>query len=215
MKVKFTLTGTMPLLMHSDDVIEADRLKEWRVSPENKNLSVPGDDRSPPWTWQTYLYHDGEKIVMPYENVMAGLRIAGAKMILKKQKTFKEISQSDIVPDAEFFSFTTSGRTIHTKPLLAIKDNPFKQQFDAVQSMGFRLFMKRARVGTAKHVRVRARFDAWEVSGSVNVTAPEITLDHLQTLFDLAGKGGLCDWRPACKTPGPWGMFTASLKKSA
>jgi len=31
----------------------------------------------------------------------------------------------------------------------------------------------------------------------------------LQQLFELAGKAGLCDWRPAGKTPGPYGQSDA------
>lgn len=54
----FELTGTTPLLMHADDVDAADALIEWRQKPDNKNISKPGDDRSPPWAWQTYLYRD-------------------------------------------------------------------------------------------------------------------------------------------------------------
>jgi len=46
MEYKFKLTGATPLLVHADDVEKADLLKAWRKNPENKNLSVPGDDRS-------------------------------------------------------------------------------------------------------------------------------------------------------------------------
>ena len=54
-KVAFELVGEMPLLMHWDNIEGGDTLKEWRQDPKNKNQSVPGDDRSPSWTWQTYL----------------------------------------------------------------------------------------------------------------------------------------------------------------
>ena len=92
MKVAFELTGEMPLLMHSDDVEAADELKEWRKDPANKDLSVAGDDRSPAWTWQTYLYSDGEHVTIPGANLMVNLRTAATQIILKKQKTFKELS---------------------------------------------------------------------------------------------------------------------------
>ena len=79
--------------------------------------------------------------------------------------------------------------------------------------MGFRLFVKRAKIGTSKHVRVRPRFDSWQIQGTINVLSPDISWEVLNTLFELAGRVGICDWRPGCKTPGPYGMFAAKLKK--
>lgn len=206
----FNLTGLMPLLMHADDVESADRLMEWRKDPANKNLSVAGDDRSPSWTWQTYLYTDGENIALPAENLMVALRSAGTQLILKKQKTFKEISQSGLLIPNEFLTFTVDGASIPMAKIEAMKDRKFADQADAVRALGFRLFAKRATVGRAKHIRVRPRFDVWEASGSIQVLVPEITEDILHTLFELAGRVGLCDWRPGCRTPGPYGMFETS-----
>jgi hypothetical protein len=51
------------------------------------------------------------------------------------------------------------------------------------------------------------------VRGEVTILAPEITFGNLETLFSLAGNVGLGDWRPGCKTPGSFGMFTATLKQ--
>ena len=48
--------------MHQDDVELGDELKEWRKDPANSNLSTPGDDRTPPWTWKSYIYNDGDVI---------------------------------------------------------------------------------------------------------------------------------------------------------
>jgi len=212
-QIEFTLTGEMPLLMHADNIDGADLLQEWRKDPANKNLSVPGDDRSPPWTWQTYLYHDGEYVTMPAENVMVALRQAGAQVVLKKQKTFKEASQSGMIPQSEHFAFLVDGQPLEVDRLLAIRDEPYKTQADAVKKMGFQLFAKRAKVGQSKHVRVRPRFDRWSVRGSLLVVKPEITWEIAQTLFALAGQVGLSDWRPGCRTPGPYGMFTSELKQ--
>ena len=179
MKVDFTLTGTMPLLMHQDDVEAADSVKEWQKDPANKNLSVAGDDRSPAWTWQTYCYHDGESLALPSQNIMVALRQAGTQMILKKQKTFKEISQSGLVITDEYCEFTIDGKSVSIDSILKLKEQPFKKQMESVNKFGFRLFVKRAKVGTSKHIRVRPRFDKWEVKGSVLIIAPEITFEHL------------------------------------
>lgn len=213
MDVRFKLTGEMPLLMHADDVFAADELSAWRKAPENKNLSTPGDDRSPGWTWQTYLYSDGTNVAMPSENIMACLRRAGTSLVMKKQKTFKEVTQSGLLLSSEFCKFTIGDKPIAMDSIKALKGEAFAKQAAAVEGMGFRLFAKRATVGKAKHVRVRPRFDQWEVSGAMHVLVPEITFDVLTTIFDLAGRVGLGDWRPGCKTPGSYGMFKAELKK--
>jgi len=208
----FELTGIMPLLMHADDIEASDMLQEWRKDPANKNLSVAGDDRSPAWTWQTYCYSDGKHLAMPSENIMVALRQAGSQLILKKQKTFKEISQSGLLITTEHCEFRANGKQVPVESIRALRAKTFRDQAEGVQKLGFRLFAKRARVGQAKHVRVRARFDSWSVSGRIQVLVPEITEDILTRLFDLAGRVGLCDWRPGCKTPGPFGMFTASVR---
>lgn len=212
---KFTLTGITPLLMHADDVEAASTLADWRKAPENKNVSVPGDDRSPPWTWQTYLYRDAEGLVaMPADNVMVCLRQAGAKMILKGQKTFKEITQSGLLIADETLDFTIGGKSIEVAQFVDARDDSFADQKKAADKAGFDLLVKRAKVGNSKHVRVRPKFTGWEISGLIQVLAPEITFDHLKTLFALAGDVGLCDWRPGCKTPGRFGMFEAKVAKA-
>lgn len=210
--IDFVLTGTMPLLQNNDQVEASDLLSEWRKAPANKNASVPGDDRSPPWTWQTRLYSDGQHITVPSQNLMVCLRTAATQMILKRQKTFKEISQSGLLIRAEFLTLTVGGKQIPMTKVEAVREFPFKRQADEVRKLGFRLFVKRAAIGKAKHIRVRPRFDSWELSGSVDILAAEITREHLDTMFGLAGRVGLCDWRPGCKTPGPFGMFEAKLK---
>lgn len=208
----FELTGIMPLLMHADDIDAADTLMAWRKDPANKNVSTAGDDRSPAWTWQTYCYSDGTHLAMPSENIMVALRQAGSQLILKKQKTYKEISQSGLLITTEFCEFRTGGKLVAVDKLRAMKDKPFAQQAAEAQKHGFKLFCKRAKIGTSKHVRVRPRFDSWSVSGRIQILANEITPEVLAQLFDLAGRVGLCDWRPGCKTPGPFGMFSAKVK---
>ena len=206
---RFTLTGFMALLMHADNIEGSDELQAWRKQPGNKGVSVPGDDRSPPWTWQTYCYHDGEHIVMPSENVMVALRQAGAQMILKKQKTFKEATQSGLLINSEACEFRCNGKQILWADILAMRDLTFAEQAAGCKKLGFELYPKRGRVGTAKHLRVRPKFPKWSVSGEIMILKPDITGEILQQLFHLAGKGGLCDWRPAGKTPGPWGQSDA------
>lgn len=215
MRVEFTLKGRSALLPHADDVEMSDELSEWRKDPDNKNLSVAGDDRSPPWTWINYLYSDGQYVSCPSYNLMVCLRAAGTQLILKKQKTFKEITQSGIIMESEFLTLLSGGEQIPYAPLARLKggDYTFRQHVETVRKMGFDLLVKRARVGQAKHIRVRAKLTNWKVRGTLFVTAPEITFEKLQSLFEIGGRVGLLDWRPGCKTPGPYGMFDAELKQ--
>lgn len=207
----FKLVGHQPQLMHADDIDAADELSEWRKAPENKNQSRAGDDRSPPWTWQTYLYHDGEHIAMPSANIMVALRTAGTQLILKKQKTYKELTQSGLAIMSEYCRFMVGGKPLPLSKIQALRGLSFAEQSKAVQKMGFSLYAKRAKVGQSKHIRVRPRFDDWSVEGQIHVMSPDISEETLRTIFDIAGRCGLGDWRPACKTPGPFGMFVAQL----
>lgn len=210
-KFRFTLTGFMPLLMHADNIDGADELQAWRKNPANKGVTVAGDDRSPAWTWQTYCYHDGEHIVMPSENIMVALRQGGAQMILKRQKTFKEATQSGLLISSEACELRCQGKQIKWSDVLGMREKTFAEQAAACKKLGFDLFVKRAKVGTSKHIRVRPKFGEWSVTGEIMVLKPEITPEILEQLFNLAGKAGLCDWRPSGKTPGPYGQADAEI----
>lgn len=210
---RFTLTGRTPLLMHASDVELEDMLASWRKDPANKNLSKPGDDRSPAWSWQTGVYRDADGfITMPTDNVMACLRKAGSQITLKRQTTFKSISQSGLLIAEESLDFRCHGKKISFTEIAGWRDEPFATHKANVKKLGFDLLVKRATIGTSKHVRVRAMFSQWAVGGTIQIISPEITMENLQQLFELAGSVGLGDWRPGGKTPGRFGMFEAEVK---
>lgn len=210
--VDFTLHCESALLFHADDVESADLLTAWRKATENKNVSVPGDDRSPAWAWQTYLYHDGSEVVWPSANLMTCLRQAGAQMILKRTRSYKELTQSGLVPEQEWCRFEGPAGVIPLDQILALHDLPFKQQADKVKDFGLTLYVKRCKIGRNKHIRVRPRAADWTIKGSLKVLATELTLPVIRQLFELAGRAGLGDWRPACSTPGPFGRFHAEVE---
>lgn len=216
MDYEFTLKGVMPLLMHADDVMAADELDAWRKNPANKSVSVPGDDRSPPFTWQTYLYHDGDNLAMPASCIMAALRGAGAKISAKKG-SFKAMSQSGLLITTDYCEFTNNGKPIRIADIVRYKDGTFKRHLDETHKLGFDLLVKRAKIGPKKHVRVRPMFKAWEVKGIIGVSEPAITEDVLTQLFEIGGRLiGLCDWRPGSpSSPGNFGMFVSSVRLHA
>lgn len=263
----FKFTGTTPMLMHADDVEAADRLKEWRMDPNNKELSVPGDDRSPPWTWRTYLYagYIGEQrqIVMPQENIAAALRYAGSQITLKGNKTFKKMAVSAIAVQSEFCKLRVGLGHAENAPVIdkeyvaAVSNNPeptdadvkrvatelgvkpgdkhpgyglrfinaddidaipemakFRDQVTSARRLGFNLYMKRAPINKAKHVRVRPRFEVWEVEGVLKITNEVIDDGILRKFVKIAGEqSGLGDWRPSSPlSPGPFGQFKAEIE---
>jgi hypothetical protein len=216
MEYNFRLIGVSSILFHADDVMQGDELKAWRNDSEHKSISVAGDDRSPPWTWMSYLHHDGEHLAIPQECLMTALRNAAAKIPLKGQTTFKSLSQSGLLIMSEYCKFTTEGRQIAMADILKFRDRPFVEHVDKVRKLGFNLSVKRAKPDGAKgrHVRVRPEFKSWQVEGVIAVNDPAITDKILVEMYGIAGrKSGLLDWRPSApKSPGPHGMFEAELR---
>lgn len=216
MRFEFTLRSVMPLLVHADDSDKADILKAWRMDPDNKLKCQPGDDRSPAWTWITYLYSDGAHLAIPADNVMVALREAGSQIkVGRGNSNYKKLSQSGLSIDEELLKIVVDNKPIEwakVEPLLDVLD--FATHVKTATDLGFRLFTKRAKVGQAKHLRVRARFDQWALKGHIETLTDDISEAILKQLFDRAGQyAGLCDWRPSSpKAPGPFGKFKAELK---
>ena len=215
MKAKFILTGITPILLHADDVEWSDTVKAWQQEPDNKEKSKAGDDRTPPWLWWGSTYRNAEgNAATPSMNLTPRIRPAASKIIMKGNKTYKEIAASEInFGPTEFLKFTVKGKEVAVPPLDRLLKMSFAKQAELVKTLGFKLDVRRASIKNNKHIRVRPRFETWEVSGDVFVEDAElITKERLTQIFDLSGKVGLGDWRPGCKTPGPFGMFKASLK---
>jgi hypothetical protein len=215
-RYKIELTGETPLLLHHDNIAWADVLAKWGKDPANKKNSVAGDDRSPAFRWIGNLYVDGGLVVVPSDNLMTMLREGGAKCPTgKKGATFKRQTQSGIVVDQAAWPITIGGKTLaydRIKPLMEEED--FSKHSEAVAAMGFDIFVKRAKVAMAKHIRVRPRFDKWSVEGTVTVLDDTITKDVLENIVVFAGMySGLGDWRPSSpKSPGSFGKFTAKVR---
>ena len=215
-RYRFDLEGITPLLMHHDNIEWADQLKIKRDEikrNDNANFSA-GDDRCPPDTWKGYTYNDGDHIVMPMDNLRACLLKAGARVTLANKKTFKELTQCGILFEDFYATFLNDGQQIKWAGVEKIKGN-FAAQSKAAQELGFTLFVKRAAVGTAKHIRVRPRFSTWGVQGEFLVVDEQLTDEVLNSIWHVGGFNiGLCDWRPGSqKAPGPFGRYKAKLTK--
>lgn len=217
-KYEVTITGKTPLLMHWDNIEWADKLDAWKNDPANKKNSKAGDDRTPAWRWVGYAYHDGARITIPSENIMRSIMEGGAMVLVpggRSGKTFKSQSQSGMMCLDHDWPLFVGGREIAVDDVHSLMSvDSFDEHKEAVSALGFDLHVKRAKIGTSKHIRVRPMFREWECRGTLIVTDDQITEQVLRDILTYAGNyKGLCDWRPGSKTPGPFGMFSAEVKK--
>ena len=217
-RYKVTLTGETALLLHHDNLVWAETMKTWGLDPANQKESVKGDDRSPAWRWIGNLYVDSGKVVIPADNLMTVLREGGKKCPTGKgTQTFKSQTQSGILVDQAAWPLLVNGGA--EVPYAPIKELIGNKDFQAHESraveLGFELFVKRAKIGASKHVRVRPRFDVWSCSGTLTVLDESITEGVFNNILTTAGfYSGLGDWRPSSpKSPGPFGRFTAQIEK--
>ena len=218
-KYSVTITGKTPLLMHSDNIEWADFMEDWKNDPANKKSSKAGDDRSPAWRWLGSVYHDGKVVSMPQANIMRAIMEGGAMVPVpggKSGKTFKSQTQSGMMCVEPFWPININGETIAWSDIEVLQaEESFKAHRDAARELGFDLLVKRAKIGASKHVRVRPEFAAgWQARGTLAVWDDQITDTTLGQILEYSGQyKGLGDWRPGGKTPGPYGMFEAAIKR--
>ena len=215
-RYQIILEGETPLLMHRDNIQFSERVRAWQQ--ENRSLSVAGDDRTPAWSWIGSLYDDGEYVGLNADNMMTMLREGGAKVPTgAKNETYKRQTQSGIVLEEICPPLFVGGKRLSMEPIEALMDeDDFDAHLEAVQGMGFDLLVKRAKVGTSKHIRVRPMFKSWALVTTLVVPDPKesgLTREVLQKILDKAGSlCGLGDWRPSSRTPGQFGRFKATVE---
>lgn len=209
------LKGVTPLLMHRDNLEFKAVVERWQRDPANRDKSVPGDDRSPAWQWIGSLYHDGKHVALPTDCIMASCMGAGAEVKAPRgKKSLKAQTQSGMAFTEPFLVFSVNGGSLIQ--MAALQDVQHEENFDQhmlkARELGFALDIRRARIGTSKHVRVRPVFETWHAMGILNVWDDTLNEDTLNTVFYLAGdKYGLLEWRPSGRRPGPFGRFRATL----
>jgi len=213
---QITLTGLTPFLMHCDNVDWSEQMKKWEKDPTMKKESTAGDDRSPAWRWIGSVYHDSGKVCLPSDNLMTMLREGGAKCPTgKKGGSFKRQTQSGLVVDQAAWALITAKGDVNFEEITnLIEEKDFQVHLDTCEKLGFSLFVKRAKIGNNKHIRVRPRFDQWSASGTITVFDDSITKQVLIDILTMAGNYcGVGDWRPSSpKSPGSFGRFAAEVK---
>src|SRR5262249_6971408 len=149
------------------DIEWADEMEAWKVDKDNKKKSKAGDDRTPAHRWLGSLYHDGKLVIIPTDNIMRALMEGGAQVLVPgalRGKTFKAQTQSGIIPRGTGWPLVINGdeEPLPVAPILELKDvADFAAHKAKAQAMGFSLFVKRAKIGATKHIRVRPRFEVW------------------------------------------------------
>ncbi|MCP4677705.1 MAG: hypothetical protein GY854_19750 [Deltaproteobacteria bacterium] len=212
---RVTLTGISPLLMHADNIEWRDQVTNWRNDPLHKKKGTAGDDRSPAWSWVGYVYHDGQNIGLPSDNLMTCIRDGASMVVVKGNKTFKSQSQSGILVNEILWPIEVDGIPVSWEPTAAlVGEEDFEEHKKIVSSCRYELSVKPAKVGTSKHIRVRPRFNKWQAAGTISVFDDMITPKVLDQILFMAGNYcGICDWRPKGRSPGQFGRFEAKVER--
>lgn len=223
--IKFRIVGRTPILMHNDDVEWAGIVDEERglarsAREKKGHKVVKGDDRDPAWTWIGYCYNDGGNVAIPVPNMHAAVIYAATKIPKKPRGSYKADAAALVTFGEPYLKLLVRGKTISWKKIEDLQAEPrFDLHKKASADMGFRLDVRRAKIGASKHVRVRPRFESWSAEGTVILSPGAISAERqasdrgdapsLKEIFAMAGRySGLCDWRPGSPSkPGPYGTF--------
>lgn len=216
-KYRITITGISDLLMHKDNIVWSESVRKWQKDPRNKSISVAGDDRSPAWTWMGYTYNQNGLICIESDNLMSMFRDAGKKIPgEKKNSSLKAITQSGIIVDQVAWPLLVNGKCVKWTEFDDLEgNNDFSEHEERAHKYGFKLFVKRAKVGQQKHIRVRPRFENWCATGTMTVTDKSLNKQAIEQILAVGGaRVGLGDWRPgAPSAPGPFGKFSSLVEK--
>lgn len=212
-----TLNGVTPLLLHRDNITFSEQVRSWNKNPANKKISTAGDDRTPAWTWIGYTYEADGMMSIDSDNLMSMLKDGGKKCPAAKGKgSLKAATQSGILVNEIGWPIVGPKGVVKMDKVLSLASNEvtdFEKHVALADSLGFQLFVKRAKIGQSKHVRVRPRFEQWSASGTITVLDETLDKKTLENLLTMAGRYcGICDWRPGSISSGRFGCFTVDIK---
>lgn len=214
-KFKIDIDGVNPLLLHRPNIEWSERTKAWQKDPANKKISVPGDDRSPSWIWIGCLYVADGYLSVDADLLMACLREGGKKCPAPTGKgSMKAATQSGIIVDQIGWIIQgKDGKTCKESDVMALANElDFSKHQQFALNNGFELFAKRATIGKAKHIRVRPKWDKWNLTGTVTVIDSQINKVMIENIWKFAGAYcGLGDWRPGSPSSGRFGTFSVRV----
>ena len=149
---------------------------------------------------------------------MTMLREGGAKVKKGGKETYKKATQAGIILDQQQFSLVKHNVELLLDAIRPLVGNSeFGDHIETAERLGFELLVKRAKIGRAKHVRVRPLFRNWVAEGSLTVVVPVqsgITEDAVRAILTQAGAlCGLCDWRPSSGASGTFGKFIPEIQR--
>lgn len=212
---RYTLIGRTPLLMHANNYEFDDIVSAYQKDPRNKNKTKAGDDRTPGWRWLGYIYHDGERVAMPVDNIYSSLKTGAAQHKIKGNTTYKSLAQTAFEFE-EMYATLTYGkeqRSLSLEDLAPLQDEEdFTEHLQVAKKCNFTLHRKRARVGKNMHLRVRPLFEHWRLTGTLHLHVRDIPLEIAESILEHSGRrGGIADWRPSTASPGRFGIYTCEL----
>lgn len=173
-----TIEGTVPIVMHNGQT--ADPLNAYSKALKavsSKRKKVDDDyEKMAGIEWEAALYLDKDKRVMLAGHVVEACIVGGAK----KSKSGQQAKTALFVDgDAEFFA---DGKQV---------------TLDAIKDKGEYRLAVPVKVGTARVVRTRPKFDKWSAKFSLQVMDNVANESEVQGWLRDAGLlVGLCDWRP-------------------
>lgn len=166
-RIKITITGTRPLLMHAIPPNFGEKKNTRGVQPNPKEEA------------EAALYKDKDgTIIIPSLNILSSLRKAAGdyKIPGKARKTFRDLIFSGIQITPTYIPLNCNGT------------NP---------NEAWQIDLQPVNIQRNKIVRARPRFDEWGLSFRIDIVDNLIQPKVLQDMLESSGRFiGLCDYRP-------------------
>ena len=177
--IKFTISGSAPLLMHSDrfanpiapETIAHKKLTSKRTKTTEDYNAIARSE------WMGGLYYHRDIGVYVPSNMIYAAIVGGGKLY----KLGQHVKRSVVILEPTGFALKYSGPK---DPAALYEKTAFVDS-------------RAVKVGQAKLFRYRPRFDEWSVNGALMLNESQLSIDDLQKCFESAGElVGMGDYRP-------------------
>lgn len=196
-RYRITLTGVSPIIMHNGaaglDTRSPAKLEIAAIASKRGSNRTEADElRLIELECQNSLYFDDSgRPTVPAAAVRACIETAA-----RKTKQGPNVREGLVVESIDGFDYDADhyGTTA--------------EQLGKTAQFTVPVVVQRSRI-----LRTRAKFDTWELRGTVDVDDELVDQTMLESWLDVAGRRiGLCDWRP--EKSGQHGRFTATVAKA-